>query len=83
MSKLDLADADDDAAAAADLSPRWGSGHPPRLSLEGREFDSRTRRYGGLAHLGEREPCMLEVIGSSPISSTNLKPKALFGDAML
>lgn len=67
------ADADDDAAAAADISPRWGSGHPPRLSLEGREFDSRTRRYGGLAHLGERGFCKPEAIGSSPISSTNIQ----------
>lgn len=70
MPKLELADADDDAAAA-DISPRWGSGHPPRLSPAGHRFESGTRRFGGLAHLGEREFCILEVIGSSPISSTN------------
>ena|GEM_PF-4993338 len=52
MFELIDADADDDAAAAADLSPRWGSGHPLRLSLEGHQFDSGTRRHGARDCLG-------------------------------
>jgi hypothetical protein len=33
--------------------------------------------YGAVAQLGERELCKLEVVGSIPISSTNLRSRAM------
>ena len=66
--------ADDDAAAAAANIRRVGVVvYPLRLSPEGREFDSRTRRrhYGAVAQLGEQYPCKVKAVGSFPTGSTN------------
>jgi hypothetical protein len=38
---------------------------------EGQGFDSLQIHFGGLAQLGERQRGTLEVMGSSPISSTS------------
>ena len=39
-------------------------------------FESLSLRHGGLAQLGERQLCKLDVIGSIPISSTILESGA-------
>lgn len=42
------------------------------MSIRRAEFDSPSRRYGDVAHLGERLPCKQEAEGSSPSFSTDI-----------
>lgn len=69
-SQQDTSTSDDAAAAAADLRRVGVVVYPLRLSPEGHEFDSRTRRHGAVAQLGEQYPCKVKVVGSFPTGST-------------